>query len=72
MRVIHDARDVKIDHFESSNRIRPPLISMLAQYDDCQFAVHFSNSQPPWHSLPLLVPEIWRFAQWAQETVGHL
>ena len=58
MRVVHDARNVLIDHFESSNRVRPPLISMLAQQHDCQLAVHFCNCQPPWHSLLLVVPEI--------------
>ena len=51
MRVVHDARDVLIDHFESSNRIWPPLISVQAQHDDCQLAVHFCNCQLPWHSL---------------------
>src|SRR4029077_9720354 len=62
MRVFHDAHDALIDHFESSNRIRLPLVPVLAQHDDGQLTVHFCNYQSPWHSLPLIVPEIWRFA----------
>ncbi len=61
MRKIHDSRDVLIDHFESNHRIRPPLVPVLVQRDNCQLAVHFCNRQPPWHSLPFIVPEVWRF-----------
>ena len=61
MCVVHDAHDVLIDHFESSNRIRSPLASVLAQHYDCQLAVHFCNCQSPRHSLPFIVPEVWRF-----------
>src|SRR5258708_13346978 len=62
MRVIHDAHDVLIDHFEASDRIRRPLLPVLAQYYDCQLAVHFCNFQSPRHSLSFVVPEVWRFA----------
>src|SRR5260370_29667753 len=61
MPVVHDAHDALINHFEASNRIRPPLVPVLAQDYDCQLAVHFSNCQSPWHCLAFVVPEIWRF-----------
>jgi len=61
MRVIRDAHDVLIDHFEPSNGIRPPLVLVLAKHHDCQLAVHICNCQSPWHSLPFVVPEVWRF-----------
>ena len=69
MRIIHDARDVLIDHFESSDRIRPPLSSVLAQHNSCQLAVHFCNCQSPWHSLPVVVPKIWRFVDRAGKAI---
>jgi hypothetical protein len=69
MRVIHDARDALINHFEASNRIRPPLVPLLAQHYDCQLAVHFCNCQSPWHSLPFIVSEVWRFVYGAGKAI---
>src|SRR6266550_1868230 len=62
MRVIHDAHDVPIDYFDASDRIRRPLVPVLAQHYDCQLAVHFCNCQSPRHALSFVVPEVWRFA----------
>src|SRR3981189_3628113 len=62
MRVIHDAHDGLIDYFGRSDRIRRPLVPVLAQHYDCQLAVHFCNCQSPRHSLSFAVPEVWRFA----------
>lgn len=59
MRVIRNARDVLIHHFESSDGMRPPLVLVLAQRDDCQLAVHFRHS--PGYCQAFIVPEVWRF-----------
>ncbi len=69
MREIYDAHDVLIDHFESSNRIRPPLVLVLAKHYDCQLAVHFCHCKSPRHSLPFIVPEIWRFVDGTTKTI---
>src|SRR6267142_725258 len=61
MQVVHDAQDVLIDHFESSNRIRRPFVPVLALHHDCQLAVHFCNCQSPRHSLLFVLPEVRRF-----------
>ncbi len=63
MRVVHDARDVLIDHFESGHRIRPPLVLVLPHHDDCQLAVHFCNCESPRNSLPIIISEVWRFVE---------
>ena len=61
MRVIHNARDVLIDHFEASHGIRPPLVPVLAQRNNCKLAVHFCHRQSPRHRLAFIIPEVWRF-----------
>ena len=63
MRVIHDTHDVLIDHFETSDRSRPPLVAVFLQRDDHQLAVHFCHRQPPRHCLAFIVLEIWRFLE---------
>ena len=63
MRVVHDARDVLIDHFESGHRIRPPLVPVLPHHDDCHLAVHFCHCESPRHSLPIIISEVWRFVE---------
>ena len=69
MPVVHDAYDVLIDHFESSNRIRPPLVPVFSKHNYGQLAVHICNRQSPWHSLPLIVSEIWRFVDRAGKAI---
>jgi hypothetical protein len=32
MRVVHDARDVPIDYFEASDRLRPPLVPVQSDF----------------------------------------
>ena len=71
MRVVHDAHDALIDHFESSNRIRLPFVPVLAMHENGQLAVHFCNRQSPWHSLPLIVPEIWRFVDGTGKPISN-
>jgi hypothetical protein len=69
MRVVHDALDVLIDHFESSDRSRPPLVTVLVQRDDRQLAVYLCHYQPPRHLLAFIVPEIWRFVDGTGEAI---
>ena len=61
MRVVHDAYDVVIYHFKSSDRFRPPLVPTLAQRDDCQLAIHLCHCQPPRYRQAFIVPEVRRF-----------
>jgi len=63
MGVVHDARDVLIGHFESRQGIGPPFVPVLPHHDDRQLAVHFCHCEAPRHSLPVVISEVWRFAE---------
>jgi len=63
MRVIHDAHDVTIDYFEASDRLRRPLVPVLAHHYDCQLDVHFCNCQSLRLAPSFVVPEVWRFIE---------
>jgi hypothetical protein len=63
MRVVHDARDVLINHLESGHRIRPALVSVLPHYNDCQLTVHFRHGESPRHSLSIIISEVRRFVE---------
>jgi len=69
MGVIHDTHNVLIYHFEAHDRIRPPLVRVLAQRDDCQLAMHFCHCQSPRYCLAFVVAEVWLFVDGSGKTI---
>src|ERR1700730_1901065 len=69
MPVIHNARDVRADYFDASDRSRLPVVAVLVQRDDHQLAVHFRHRQSPWHCLAFIVLEIWRLVDGTDKAI---
>src|ERR1700712_3321061 len=69
MRVVDDADDVAICHFEASDGSGPPLVFVPAQDDESQVAVHLSDCQSPWQGLAFIVPEVGRFVEGSGKAV---
>jgi hypothetical protein len=69
MRVIRDVHDLLICHLEAGDGRGSPFVSVWAQRDDCQLAVHFCHCQSPRHSLVFIVPEVGRFVERSDEAI---
>ena len=69
MRVIRDVGDLLICHSQSSDGTGPPFVSVLAQRDDCQLAVHFCHRQPPRNGLAFIVSEVGRFVEGSDKAI---
>src|ERR1700704_4856300 len=70
MRVIDDLHDVLIRNLESSGGTGPPFVSVRAERDDCQLAVHFCHCQSPRHRLAFIVSEVWGFVDGSGKAIG--